>query len=181
MKRVQRFEEIRVAVESIGDVGYRDEVELAAETLTEACFDENIRAVEPVSVSYSLTVDGETVHALADVRSRIATVCCRCLKAVDHVIDLRLATDYLPAEPDMPQDLEAERQSSEIGYYRREIDLGKYILSEVMLALPLRFVCSDECKGLCVNCGADLNNGPCGCKKEIDPRLAKLAELRKKI
>ena len=38
-------------------------------------------------------------------------------------------------------------------------------------------LCSEDCKGLCPRCGADLNLGPCSCKKEVDPRLAVLAKL----
>ena len=47
----------------------------------------------------------------------------------------------------------------------------------MVLAMDSKHVCSEDCKGLCATCGADLNEGPCGCKPEIDPRFAALAQL----
>ena len=81
----------------------------------------------------------------------------------------------------MPEDLEAERQSSELGYYRREIPLGEYIISELVLSLPMRYVCSPDCRGLCPRCGANWNRGACDCHSPVDPRLEKLAALKKTI
>ncbi|MDY5613643.1 MAG: DUF177 domain-containing protein, partial [Dysosmobacter sp.] len=46
-----------------------------------------------------------------------------------------------------------------------------------ILEMDTKTLCSEDCKGLCPRCGADLNLGPCSCKKEVDPRLAALAKL----
>ena len=52
------------------------------------------------------------------------------------------------------------------------------LMQEVfLLEMDMKNLCSEDCKGLCSGCGADLNREPCRCKKEIDPRLAKLAQL----
>ena len=57
--------------------------------------------------------------------------------------------------------------------YRLELD--DLVLSDILLELPLKYLCSDDCKGLCERCGKNLNEGECDCKgKEIDPRLAVL-------
>jgi uncharacterized protein len=87
----------------------------------------------------------------------------------------------MPALDDMQGDLEALRQSDEIGYYRKEINLGAFILSEMVLSLPLRYECKDGCKGLCPDCGKNLNEGDCGCTKETDPRLEKLMTIKTKL
>jgi len=57
------------------------------------------------------------------------------------------------------------------------IDLTEIFTTAFFLGLDSRFLCSDDCKGLCVSCGANLNDGPCACKKEVDPRLAALQQL----
>ena len=62
------------------------------------------------------------------------------------------------------------------GLDRRELDDGDVYKRQV-LAMDSKHVCSEDCKGLCATCGADLNQGPCGCKPEIDPRFAALAQL----
>ena len=50
-------------------------------------------------------------------------------------------------------------------------------LSSCYFALPSKFLCDDDCKGLCPKCGANLNEGPCECKKDIDPRFEALLSL----
>jgi len=62
-----------------------------------------------------------------------------------------------------------------------EIDLGPLAEQAFLLALPLKPLCKEDCKGLCPRCGKNLNEGDCGCREErIDPRLAILKKLKKK-
>ena len=56
-------------------------------------------------------------------------------------------------------------------------NLTELFTTALVLSMDAKHVCSEDCKGLCPTCGADLNNGPCNCGKEIDPRLAVLAQL----
>ena len=58
-----------------------------------------------------------------------------------------------------------------------EVDLDELVRVEFILHMDSKTLCSENCKGLCPRCGADLNLGPCSCKKETDPRLAVLAKL----
>lgn len=59
-----------------------------------------------------------------------------------------------------------------------ELDLDPLILSDILLSLPSKLLCSEDCKGLCQKCGANLNQTSCLCKQtDIDPRLAKLSEF----
>ncbi len=62
------------------------------------------------------------------------------------------------------------------------IDVKGFVEEEVRLAVPLKPLCHPQCKGLCPTCGLNLNQGECGCERdEIDPRLAPLLELKKKL
>ncbi len=56
-------------------------------------------------------------------------------------------------------------------------DLDEIVTEDVFLNLPAKFLCRDDCKGVCFRCGKDLNSGSCSCEKEIDPRLAALKQL----
>ncbi len=59
------------------------------------------------------------------------------------------------------------------------LDVGALCWEEFMLALPMRPLCKQSCKGLCTHCGTDLNSGTCACKDETgDPRLAALRALK---
>ncbi len=56
-------------------------------------------------------------------------------------------------------------------------DLDEIVTEDVFLNLPAKFLCKEDCKGVCFRCGKDLNSGSCSCEKEIDPRLAALKQL----
>lgn len=58
-----------------------------------------------------------------------------------------------------------------------ELELDELMREVFLLEMDTKNLCSQDCKGLCPGCGADLNVEPCRCKKEIDPRWAKLAQL----
>ena len=59
-----------------------------------------------------------------------------------------------------------------------QLDLEDFCYPDIVMSLPTKLLCKDSCKGLCSVCGKNLNEGDCGCQtKEIDPRLAALAEL----
>ena len=59
-------------------------------------------------------------------------------------------------------------------------DLEDIIRTIFVLNMDSKLLCSDDCKGLCCRCGKNLNDGPCSCEKEIDPRLAALKQLLNK-
>jgi len=57
------------------------------------------------------------------------------------------------------------------------VDLDEVFLTAFLLAMESKIVCDEDCLGLCTTCGANLNEGPCTCPGEIDPRLAALQQL----
>lgn len=58
-----------------------------------------------------------------------------------------------------------------------EIDLDEILSTLFILDMETKFLCKEDCKGLCSTCGKNLNLGPCGCRKQIDPRFAVLEQL----
>ena len=59
-------------------------------------------------------------------------------------------------------------------------DLDDIVTTTFVLSMDSKFLCKEDCKGLCCRCGKDLNDGPCGCQPDADPRLAVLQQLLKK-
>lgn len=57
------------------------------------------------------------------------------------------------------------------------LDIDDLVYQEIQLFLPQKMLCSDDCKGLCMTCGKNLNYGNCDCKAAVDPRMAALLEL----
>jgi uncharacterized protein len=78
----------------------------------------------------------------------------------------------------------SDKEKAEISYLHPEtdvIDIGEDVKDYAMLAVPLKKLCSEECKGLCYKCGKNLNDGECACEiTEIDPRWEPLLKLRNK-
>jgi len=60
----------------------------------------------------------------------------------------------------------------------KTIDLKPAVVADILLNMPMRAVCSDDCKGLCPKCGHNLNEGECGCDREYrNPQFEKLMTL----
>ncbi len=57
------------------------------------------------------------------------------------------------------------------------LDLDSLVCEDIILSLPFVFLCKEDCKGICSQCGKNLNEGECACKKAVDPRMAALLEL----
>jgi len=130
-------------------------------------------------IAHPVAAEGQIVnHAGALVLSgtadsQLELVCDRCGKQVSRrktvKLDCLLATE-----------LENQEQDDEIVLLDgNELDLDELVSTAYILALDTKNLCSDDCKGLCSKCGANLNLGPCQCKPEVDPRLAVLAQLLK--
>ena len=58
-----------------------------------------------------------------------------------------------------------------------ELDIDDLLETAFILDMESKSLCRPDCKGLCPKCGKDLNDGPCGCRPDIDPRLAVLEQL----
>ena len=96
--------------------------------------------------------------------------CDRCLKAFQRQQEVSLDTL-------LATQLEDEENDEILLLEDGCLDLDELAYSNVILAMDTKNLCREDCKGLCSRCGADLNEGPCSCKPEIDPRLAALAQL----
>ncbi|MBR5409172.1 MAG: DUF177 domain-containing protein [Clostridia bacterium] len=114
-----------------------------------------------------------TLEAQADYT--LSAVCARCGAPIGRPVEVPVR--HTLVEPaGAPED--ADDQDDEMIVVDGEkLDLDELIGEEVFLAMPYRFLCSEDCRGLCPQCGADLNLGPCACKPVIDPRWAALADL----
>lgn len=127
----------------------------------------------PVTISGKIVSRAGIVQSDLNCKVEYVGVCDRCLKetvknytvAINRVIVVSLENeenDDIAVVPDM------------------QLDLEDFCYPDIVMSLPTKLLCKGNCKGLCSVCGKNLNEGDCGCQtKEIDPRLAALAELLK--
>ena len=109
-----------------------------------------------------------TIKAVAEVSMDV--VCNRC--AEDFGLDFEVDIEHT-----LVQSLNSEDSDEFIVVEDMRLDLTALTLEDIYFALPAKFLCDDDCKGLCAKCGANLNEGPCSCKKDIDPRFEALLEF----
>jgi DUF177 domain-containing protein len=104
--------------------------------------------------------------------------CHRCLKSFPLDLKRSFHLTYLAADPERfaKEEVELTGQELEVAYLEGEhLPLQEMIQEQIYLAIPMKFLCKQECRGLCVHCGADLNEVECEClQDEMDPRWAKL-------
>lgn len=125
----------------------------------------------PVEVDLRLEAVMEGVLASGQARVALAGECARCLDPFEDELEVQLQELYVYPESDAEED-EASRLDGEL------LDLEQVIRDSVVLALPFRPVCGQDCAGLCVECGARLSDDPEHSHRDnVDPRWAALAGL----
>jgi uncharacterized protein len=124
-----------------------------------------------VSVEGVLKKEGDYFAFSGELKATVASECGLCLAPVETMLVVPL-DDKFSETVDTLGTEEVWRMNS------KNIDLSESVLSGLFMAIPAKFVCSENCKGLCPSCGADLNKSDCGCANEhFDERFAKLKDL----
>lgn len=134
---------------------------------------EDIVFTEPVHLK------GEVVDMAGYMQLRLhadllyRTHCARCLKEIERSVSLDFEKNVAVAGT-----INDGENDDYLIIEDSELDIAEPLREQLLLEMPYKHLCMEECKGLCSKCGADLNDGPCGCpEKEIDPRLAVLKQL----
>ncbi len=110
-------------------------------------------------------------HARMDTRLRME--CRRCLTPVEVPLSQELELLFAAEEESLEEDVGCYSIPSRA----REVDLRGALREELLLAVPQFVECRPDCRGLCPECGANLNAGPCGCRPTRDPRWQALSDL----
>ena len=143
--------------------------------------DDEYRVVAPVDLGFDIYKDKEAFRLVGTVRTELELPCSRCLEPFRFPVDVEFDLRYLPqADPSPDEEREVAEEDLETAFYRNEeIDLNELLREQFYLALPMKPLCRDECRGLCPQCGTNLNAGTCDCGPGWeDPRLAALKQLK---
>lgn len=140
------------------------------------------RIAAPVRLELEIHKDKERFRLEGRVRTELELPCSRCLEPFRMSVDAPFDLRYLPAsEMATEEEREVQDEDIETSYYRDDrIDLNELMREQFYLALPMKPLCREDCRGLCVQCGTNLNTGTCECAPAWeDPRLAPLRSLAK--
>jgi uncharacterized protein len=136
--------------------------------------EEGMRLASDIDVDLTVTKALREVTVLGNLTFSIEVPCSRCLETVRLEISPDIRLMLSPADKVIDVD-DVDHET----YRGDEVDLDDYLRGLIAVSLPVKVVCSDDCKGLCPVCGTNLNKGTCGCEKEWeDPRFAELKKLK---
>jgi uncharacterized protein len=161
--------------------GQREHVERRFEPKAFDPQDEEYRVVAPAELSMDIERAGaHNFRVRGRATSRLELQCGRCLEPFEMPVEVSFDIRYLPVEQnDGEGEHEIADEDLDAAYYREgSLDIIDLLREQFQLALPMKPLCTEACRGLCPLCGTNLNSKQCGCTpKWEDPRLAALKGL----
>ena len=131
---------------------------------------------EPFKAEGVIVNNSKALELDMTVSGKASVHCARCGKPLTVDICFPVRETLVREGEENPEDEDI------ILYSGKEIELDDVIVSNFLMNVPVKYLCREDCKGLCSVCGADLNEGDCGCHKDdMDPRWEKLAEIMKSM
>ena len=133
-----------------------------------------------------LYADGTHAFASGTFKGHLVVACSRCVNPVKLAIDEKVHVTFMPPSEMPAEDEDEAEEGAEVRegdldvfpFDGEKLDLEPLFREQFVLAVPFAPLCAEDCKGLCPQCGIDLNSGTCSCEKPIDPRLAALKGLK---
>ncbi len=144
---------------------------------------EDFRVVEPVSLGFDIFKDKDHFRVMGSLSTMLELPCSRCIEPFSMPIDQAFDLRYQPHSQNTGEgEREIEEDDLTTAFYENNaIDLGDMMREQFYLALPMKPLCRDDCRGLCPQCGTNLNKDACDCKHDWeDPRFAALRTLKKR-
>ena len=143
--------------------------------LSDLCYGVSQPVTEPVMAEGTVRNTAGVLVMTGDIRTCIHGICDRCAESFDREvhfpIDVVLVTEMANEENEDEWVFPLEGDSA---------DLDDIVRTVFVLNLDSKLLCKEDCAGLCHRCGKNLNDGPCNCQKELDPRFAALKQLLEK-
>lgn len=130
---------------------------------------------QPMRVAGEITNTAGYMRMTLTLSVEFNAPCSRCLKDTSDSFSLTLEKTVVPADvtQDMDEDTIDDYAVIEDGF----LDMDEQLLDLLYMEFPSKILCSEDCKGLCAGCGANLNVEQCRCQPEVDPRLAPLQAI----
>ena len=132
-----------------------------------------------VDLDLTLRRGGEDLFCTGEARTELEMECCRCLESFPYTLKTRI--EFLVRVGKDQIEIEYQDQAEPLIFPGgQSFSIDSLVKEAILLSLPVKPLCTEECKGLCPMCGANLNSSSCGCRKEkADTRWEKLKDLFK--
>ena len=126
---------------------------------------DTVAYVRPVSFSGTYMLADETVIVRGIARAVIESPCARCLAATETSVEAEVEEAFIRDKGE-----EREADDDQYMYSGHVLELDEAVRTALLLELPSRILCKEDCLGLCDQCGADLNINTCSCQKDLTRR-----------
>ncbi len=126
----------------------------------------------------------QDIRVQGELATAVEIACARCLEPVKRGVRRNFELLYRPQGIDAGRDeISVTDAEAEIGYYQGDgVELKDILREQILLEIPMKVICREECKGLCPHCGQNLNLGHCKCPEPLaDARWDALKDLRDKL
>ncbi len=135
------------------------------------------------SVSLDLHTEGADVLVEGDIEAVVPQDCSRCLEPFSVTVHAHVDVRVSPRPAPTAENIELAADDLDQDFYANdELDLGAIVQTETTLALPMKALCREDCRGLCPVCGGNRNVVMCNCReREPDPRLVALKDLSARL
>lgn len=144
---------------------------------------EGVELAGPIAFGLEARDEGKRIIVEGWLHATPRLVCSRCLESTPHIVrrDYRLIFE-LREEASVTDEIELDDADLDTDYYPSEgLDLRSVLAEQVLLDLPMKPLCGDDCLGLCAQCGKNLNHEACDCDAPVDPRFSALGEIRDQL
>src|ERR1700758_1093721 len=141
----------------------------------------DFRQVEPLEGRATAELLEGQIRITGELHTRLEMPCARCLEPVNEDVARDFDLYYRPLSSMTKEEEERLKlDDTEIAFFEDEgMFLADVLAERVLLALPMKAICRSDCRGLCPQCGVNLNNEECRCESHAaDPRMAPLARLK---
>lgn len=174
---------MKYRIEDIPFDGMTLKGEQSPEWLQQSFPDLDIASVSPIRYDIRLARTDANVSVKGSVQTVVRSTCSRCLEPFDLSINSDFSFSLTPSAAYRgPHEKELLPDELELDFYEGDaIDVGKIIVNQIILSLPIKPLCRENCQGLCPNCGINKNQETCTCSADqpVDPRMAALKKLKK--
>ena len=143
--------------------------------LSDLCYGVSYPVSEPVKAEGTVRNTAGVLMMKGEISTTIHATCDRCARDFDREI-------HFPIDVVLVTELQNEENEDEWVFPLEgdSADLDDIVRTVFVLNLDSKLLCKEDCKGICHRCGKNLNDGPCNCQKELDPRFAALQQLLEK-
>lgn len=136
----------------------------------------------PINLHLRFILSGRMIEVIGHIQATLDVTCGSCLGTFEYELAEDFALTFVPEVEQTDQEPEQELAADELGlipYREDRLDLLFPVQEQLLLAVPMHPLCSATCRGLCPQCGADLNTTGCNCEKKVfNSKFGVLAQIK---